>query len=568
MTTDSVTDTRVQLGAADMPPAPTDGRRRSRSTRVLQIVGITIGAVVAFVALEQLVFTGRVLPGVHVDGTDVALRTEGSARENVEDLAHRLQGQPIEATFDGHTFRTTPDAVGLRIDAAATARAAHDAGREGLNPLERLAAPFRRLTVGEDVALHVHYDAAKVRAVLAQWEQEGVTGYVPGDVTFQGTTVSVIPPKAGMTVDADAAVAPFDRALRSGTRDKVALPGKVVDPVLDLTDIQHVADNATAILSAPYEVSSGTKVVTVTPEEVASALSTTRDADGTHLTLAVDPARLAAAVGARANGFTVPAVDATFAVNGDNSVSVIPSQDGRSLDFTAVGAAILTQQRRIETPLAPLHPKHDTAWAQSLGIKEQVSTFTTQHPCCAPRVANIHRAADLIQNTVVEPGQVFSLNEAIGQRTAARGFVEAPVYYQGFTTDIGGGVSQLSTTVYNAAWWGGFEIVTHKPHSIWISRYPAGREATLNWGSVDNKFRNNSQHGILVHTSYNGTSITVSIYGDREGKVVREENRQVTSGHQAPSAAFTVEYDRVIDQPGHAEVREHYRWHYVAAPPE
>jgi vancomycin resistance protein YoaR len=289
--------------------------------------------------------------------------------------------------------------------------------------------------------------------------------------------------------------------------------------------------------------------------------------DGTHLILAVDPAKLAAAVGAAADTFTVPAVDAGFAVNG-NGVSVIPSQDGRSLDFTAVGAAILTQQRRLETPLAPLHPKHDTAWAQSLGIKEPVGSFTTQHPCCAARVTNIHRAADLIQNTVVEPGQVFSLNEAIGERTAARGFLEAPVFYQGFTTDIGGGVSQLSTTVYNAAWWGGFEIVTHKPHSIWISRYPAGREATLNWGTVDNKFRNNSQHGVLVHTSYTGTSITVTIYGDKEGKVVREENRQVTSGHQAPSAAFTVEYDRVIDQPGQPEVRQHYKWHYKAAPPE
>ena len=103
-----------------------------------------------------------------------------------------------------------------------------------------------------------------------------------------------------------------------------------------------------------------------------------------------------------------------------------------------------------------------------------------------------------------------------------------------FTTDVGGGVSQLSTTVYNAAWFGGFEIVEHQPHSIWITRYPAGREATLNYGTIDNKFRNNSQHAILIHTSYTGTSITVSIYGDKEGKVVREENREVTSGRKLP----------------------------------
>jgi vancomycin resistance protein YoaR len=215
-----------------------------------------------------------------------------------------------------------------------------------------------------------------------------------------------------------------------------------------------------------------------------------------------------------------------------------------------------------------VHPRRDTAWAQGLGIKEQVSTFTTEHPCCASRVINIHHAADLIQDTVVEPGQVFSLNDAIGPRTAARGFVEAPVFYQMFTTDIGGGVSQVSTTVYNAAWWAGLEIIEHKPHSIWISRYPAGREATLNWGTVDNKFRNNTQHGVLIHTSYTDTSITVSIYGDKEGKVVREENRQVTSGVQAPGAPFTVVYQRVIDQPGVPQVREQYRWRYEQAPPE
>ena len=97
-----------------------------------------------------------------------------------------------------------------------------------------------------------------------------------------------------------------------------------------------------------------------------------------------------------------------------------------------------------------------------------------------------------MQDTVLEPGQTFSLNDEVGPRTVERGFVEAPVYYQGFTTDVGGGVSQLSTTVFNAAWWGGFEIVEHQPHSIWITRYPAGREATLNYGSIDNKFRNNS----------------------------------------------------------------------------
>jgi vancomycin resistance protein YoaR len=296
-------------------------------------------------------------------------------------------------------------------------------------------------------------------------------------------------------------------------------------------------------------------------------LVTTRQPDGTGLALAIDPAKLSAAVGDAAAGFATAPVDAKFAVTGAG-VTIIPSQDGAALDFAALGAPIVAGQRQIEAPLAPVTPAHNTQWAQNLGIKEVVSSFTTNHPCCASRVTNIHRAADLMQDTVLEPGQVFSLNDTIGPRTTARGFVEAPVYYQGFTTDVGGGVSQLSTTVFNAAWWGGFDIVEHQPHSIWITRYPPGREATLNYGTIDNKFRNNSQHGVLVHTSYTGTSITVTIFGDKEGKVVREENREVTSGVQAAGARFVVEFDRVIDQPGQPQIRQHYKWTYKEAPPE
>ena len=106
---------------------------------------------------------------------------------------------------------------------------------------------------------------------------------------------------------------------------------------------------------------------------------------------------------------------------------------------------------------------------------------------------NIHRGADLLNNTIVEPGATFSLNDTLGPRTAERGFVVAPVFYGEFTEDVGGGVSQLATTVFNAVFFGGYEDVYHKPHTIYISRYPMGREATVNYPSVDLKFRNNTK---------------------------------------------------------------------------
>jgi vancomycin resistance protein YoaR len=543
-------------------------RRLGRARRALRVLGIVVGVVIALIGLEQLAFYNRILPGVHVDGLSVDRKTEKAARAAIERWAAQLERDPITATFAEQSRAIDPADIDLQVDVEATSHMASDAGRHDLNAWEIVRSPFERLVEGEDVPMRVRWNHDVVVTTLQQWEHENVTGLTAGDVTFEGTNVVPVAPTTGTTVDAAAAIAPLEAELASGRRAAVTLPTKPVPPVLTHADVQRVADQATAVLSAPYEIVQGAVTVTLSAEQVAAALMTTRQPDGRGLALAVDQARLATAVGAAAKPFTVPAVDARFTVQGDGSVAIVPAQNGLTLDFAALGPAIVAGQRRIEAPLAPLPPTRTTEWAQALGIKEQVSSFTTQHPCCASRVTNIHRAADLIQDWVLEPGQTFSLNDAIGPRTIERGFVDAPVFYRVFTTDVGGGVSQLSTTVYNAAWFGGFKIVEHQPHSIWITRYPAGREATLNYGTIDNKFTNNSQHGVLIHLSYTGTSITVSIYGDKEGKDVREENRQVTSGRQAAGEPFVVEYDRVIDQPGVPQVREHYRWRYQQAPPD
>ena len=150
------------------------------------------------------------------------------------------------------------------------------------------------------------------------------------------------------------------------------------------------------------------------------------------------------------------------------------------------------------------------------------SSFTTDYPPGETRVINIHRGADLLNNTIVEPGTVFSLNQTVGPRTAARGFVTAPVFAQGeFFDDYGGGVSQLATTTYNAAFFGGYDDVTHQPHTIYISRYPPGREATVNYGVIDLQFRDDTPHGILIRTYYSATSVTVTLYGDTDGRTVQ-----------------------------------------------
>ena len=115
------------------------------------------------------------------------------------------------------------------------------------------------------------------------------------------------------------------------------------------------------------------------------------------------------------------------------------------------------------------------------------------------------------------PGATFSLNEAVGPRTPEKGFVPAPAIRDGeFVDEAGGGVSQFATTLFNAVFLGGYDVVDHQPHVYYISRYPKGRDATLGFPEPDLKFRNNTPAGILIAPSYTDTSITVSLYGSTD----------------------------------------------------
>lgn len=155
------------------------------------------------------------------------------------------------------------------------------------------------------------------------------------------------------------------------------------------------------------------------------------------------------------------------------------------------------------------------------GFLHLVSQYTTYHSCCAPRVTNIHLFADKVDGAVVRPGERFSLNGHVGQRTTEKGFVGAGTLLNGEVVNtVGGGVSQFATTFYNAVFWGGYQDVWHNPHSRYFSRYPEGIEATINWPDLDLIFRNDSSRNVLIRTEYTDTSLTVKLFGDNDGRVV------------------------------------------------
>ena len=167
-----------------------------------------------------------------------------------------------------------------------------------------------------------------------------------------------------------------------------------------------------------------------------------------------------------------------------------------------------------------------TADARKLRIREQVSEFTTYFPHAAYRNTNIGRAAELVDGTVLKPGETFSLNGTVGERTRANGFTKGFIIEDGvYKEDLGGGVSQMATTTFNAMFFAGLKDIEHKTHSFYIDRYPVGREATVAWGSVDLRFQNDTPHGVLITASVTPSTVTT------QGVVTRAHVVHEVLGH-------------------------------------
>jgi vancomycin resistance protein YoaR len=190
-----------------------------------------------------------------------------------------------------------------------------------------------------------------------------------------------------------------------------------------------------------------------------------------------------------------------------------------------------------------------------MGITGEVSTYTTIYGGIANRIHNVQLVAHLIDDHLIAPGEEFSFNKTTGERTAAKGFLEAPVIINGeLETGLGGGVCQVSTTVFNAAYEGGLKITARTNHALYISHYPQGRDATVDYPDVDLKFVNDTPHWLLLRTFVGESSLTVTLYGTPQNrKVVSETAPLVTTG--APPVKRTPDPtlfkgQQVIDDPG------------------
>ncbi|WP_421740592.1 VanW family protein, partial [Cellulomonas sp.] len=260
-----------------------------------------------------------------------------------------------------------------------------------------------------------------------------------------------------------------------------------------------------------------------------------------NLALQMNGEGLAAVVLAQLPDLLTQSADAHFEFVNDAPV-IIPGTPGTSLDPVAlaasVGTAATASDRTAPVELVQADPSQSTAELEALGVKEIVSEFSTPLNSEPRRTINITNGASKISGTLIRPGETFSLTEALGPIDAAHGYVEAGAIVSGEHTDAwGGGLSQVSTTTYNAGFLAGFEDIEHRPHSEWFSRYPEGREATIFTGTLDMRWKNNTPHGALVQAWVSGGRVYVRVWGTKYWTV--ESSTSARSGVVAPTTVYS-----------------------------
>jgi vancomycin resistance protein YoaR len=492
-------------------------RHSPRRIAVRRTVFLT-GVAVVLVTVVGLAFAGThsTLPtGTTVAGVDVSGLSQDEAVKLLSSRAAAVERAPVVFTAAGRAFPLTASQLGVEPDWSAAVAAAAAQG-EGFGPVQG----YKRLgarVFGNDVQPHLRaYDAAvqyKLGQIARAIDREGVDARL----VRKGLSIEVVDGQSGRKLDRAAAAAAVVHALGSFERgSRVELPLEEVAPSVDASQLGPAAEKARTALSAPLRLAYGETRWRVPRWRIAPLLDLP-SGGATDVTIGGRPAeqyleRLSAAVSHKPE-------DAHFQVAASGKIVIRPSRPGLQLDLAAtakaIAAAAFTADRRTANLVVRVaDPQRTTEVAQTMGIHDVISSYTTTYGGTPGRLNNVQLVAQLIDGTLIKPGGTFSFNGTTGERTAAKGFQEAPVIINGeLQNGLGGGICQVSTTVFNAAFEAGLPITARTNHALYIDHYPLGRDATVNYPDLDLRFINDSDHWMLLRTFVGSGSLTVNLYG-------------------------------------------------------
>lgn len=510
----------------------------------------------------QIVYAGRIFPGVSVAGIDVSGMTPREAAQEIQRrITYPQTGKLV--LKDGERFWiVTPAELGLALDASASARAAFQIGRSG-DPFTRLWEQSLTLASGKDVPPVLLLDQ---RVTFAYLNNLATQIDVPAkDATLQveGTEVKVTPGQIGRKLDLNASLILV--SVQMQTLKDAILNLYVQEEKPAILDASTAAEQARRILSAPLTLTlpandnSGDGPWTIPPEQLAQMLVIRRaEADGnTRYQVGLNETYLLTYLSDLAPKLRRWPVNARFIFNDDTrQLEVIQNAViGRELDVSASANFIQEKLAQGEHEIAlqinyTNPPVTDEMTGEQLGITELVQATTTYfRGSSAARVQNIKAAASKFHGLLVAPGETFSMAQALGDITLDNGYAEALIIIGGQTIKgVGGGVCQVSTTLFRNAFFAGFPIVERHAHAYRVGYYEqtasghsdrlAGLDATVFVPLVDFKFVNDTPYWLLMETYINGYSLTWKFYSTKDGRSVEWDTTGPTNVVDPPETVY------------------------------
>lgn len=495
-------------------------------------VVVTVAALTVLVGLAFAGSRGELAYGTEVAGVDVGGLTSREAIAKLETLYEQRSDDPVEFVAVASSHEFAANQLGIQPDWSAAVAAAGRAG-DGFGPLRG----FRRIRTrvfGAEVLPQLAVSNAALEYALDQIAADVNRRPKSAALVRRGLRIQVVPEQAGSRLDRDAAAELVVRTLGEVERTPgaIALPVKVTAPPVSAAMLAGTAKRARTALSSPVVLKSAQRSFRLPRWRVAQLLTLP---SGGATKLAIGGAAADAYFRKLSENIGRPARDAEFAVYGD-SVQVVPARDGLELNVPKTARAILRAATRPTNRVAQLSvvravPERTTAEALAMGIDTRMASYKTYYSGTTDRITNLQLGVRALDGTLVAPGGTFSLNEAIGERTIERGFRSAPVIIGNeYAEEVGGGTSQVATTAFNAAWEAGLRITERNPHSLYISRYQLGRDATVYWPSLDLKFVNDTDTWVLVKGFAEGDGISIAIYGGESRRVESSSSPLVVTG--------------------------------------
>ncbi|MGC5167283.1 VanW family protein [Luteimicrobium sp. DT211] len=546
-------------------PAP------SRTRRTLIAVGVVVVALVGAYVAAQWFVSDKIAHGTTVAGVDVGGLTVDDAVATLDDELGDRATEPVAVVAGGKKAQLLPRKAGLTFDARAT-----------VEPLVSFSlAPSRlwdAVVGGDDVTPVTTVDQAKLTAALTKVQKSVEVAPRDGAVAFSDGAATSVAPRTGTSLDRGKAAAIVTDGWLTA-HGALELPTTTVRPEVGADAVDAAMVSAGTVTSAPVDLTVGSQKVRLPGDVLAAAAAF--EPDGSALRLTFDPKTLRADVLARTTKLVTPAKDARFTFT-KGKPTIVGGANGTGLDGAALASAVSAAAakdsgRTATVPLKTVEPTTTKDDLAKLGVKEKVSEFATVLTNEPIRTKNLEVGASKISGDLVKPGQTFSMVDALSPITAAAGYYKAHMIENGqFVDAVGGGLSQVATTTYNAAFFAGLDIVTHQPHSYWFARYPEGREATIAVGVIDMKFTNDTPYGVVVQSWVGGGKLHVAFWSTKYYTVKtttspRSNVVQPTTVHDASKTCiadgggepgFHVSVRRLVSRDGSVVKDETNQWTY------